>query len=182
MAGIGFKKSLFGFNKNDVLNYINDMVQQNTIKIKNLNQENNELSLRNNELTQKIEELECLLNSYKEKEDQIEKLANGIGALYVLAKNNAQSILENAKAGKEITVTEIQKNLSLLEQSQNNLQNIKTSVNNITDNFNSEVEQISLDLDSAKEQINQKIKTSDNSELFLNNPVFGPFVKPDKNE
>lgn len=182
MAGIGFKKSLFGFNKNDVLNYINDMVQQNTIKIKNLNQENNELSLRNNELTQKIEELECLLNSYKEKEDQIEKLANGIGALYVLAKNNAQSILENAKAGKEITVTEIQKNLSLLEQSQNNLQNIKTSVNNITDNFNSEVEQISLDLDSAKEQINQKIKTSDNSELFLNNPVFGTFVKPDENE
>ena len=34
----------------------------------------------------------------------------------------------------------------------------------------------------SKEQINQKIKTSDNSELFLNNPVFGTFVKPDENE
>ena len=86
MAVKGFRKSFLGFNKEDVLNYIASEDKKNASIIKSLNGEIKDLTERNLSLVKEIDNLNAQLNQYKEKEEEINRLAESIGALYIIAK------------------------------------------------------------------------------------------------
>ena len=159
MANKGFRRSLMGFNREDVLNYIAAEDKKNTAAIKSLNGEIKDLLSRNQLLEKDIDNLNDLLKKYKDKEEEINRLAESIGALYIIAKNNAELILENASKGKEEAKAEIAKNLEILNDAQENYIDIKNEIINITNSFNN-------DLQTALESIKEtEAKIKDNLEI-----------------
>ena len=133
MSNKGFRRSLMGFNRDDVLQYISNEDKKNTKKINSLNAEI--VDLKN-----KISSLNSQLEIYKDKEEEINRLADSIGALYIIAKNNAEIILENAKQSKSAASEEINKNLEILNSAQESYEDIKQTVLRLTNAFSQSVD------------------------------------------
>ena len=167
MAIKGFRKSFLGFNKEDVLNYIASEDKKNASIIKSLNGEIKDLNERNNALNKDIDNLNAQLLQYKEKEDEINRLAESIGALYILAKNNAEQILENASKSKDAASAEIEKNLDILNQAQENYLNIKTEVLKVTNNSSNNLDSALDSIKTTEDEIKENMQKAENAEKVL---------------
>ncbi len=167
MANKGFRRSLMGFNREDVLNYISSVDKKNTATVKSLNGEIKDLTDRNLFLTKEIEVLNDQLKIYKDKEEEINRLAESIGALYIIAKNNAELILDNAAKGKEEAKAEIEKNLEILNDAQENYIDIKNEIINITSSFNNDLETALESIKETEAKIKINLKEAEKAEQVL---------------
>ena len=93
---IGFKKSLLGFNCSDVINYIDKMHRAFSEKEKNFNskiigleKEIDAVNLEREKLLAEKCELDRQLNEFNAKYEEIERLSENIGKLYLVAQENA---------------------------------------------------------------------------------------------
>ena len=160
MSNKGFRRSLMGFNRDDVLQYISNEDKKNTKKINSLNAEI--VDLKN-----KISSLNSQLEIYKDKEEEINRLADSIGALYIIAKNNAEIILENAKQSKLAASEEINKNLELLNSAQENYVEIKQTVLSLTNAFSQSVNNAIASLKDTENIIEEKMNKADEVEKIF---------------
>lgn len=167
MANKGFRRSLMGFNREDVLNYISSVDKKNTATVKSLNGEIKDLTDRNLFLTKEIEVLNDQLKIYKDKEEEINRLAESIGALYIIAKNNAELILDNAAKGKEEAKAEIEKNLEILNDAQENYIDIKNEIINITSSFNNDLETALESIKETEAKIKINLNEAEKAEQVL---------------
>ena len=94
---VGFRKSLFGFNSDDVLNYINESHKKFSEKENELNQKIESLDETLAKLNSQLEDVkaakenvEIQLKEYTDKYDEIERLSQSIGKLYLVAQSNAK--------------------------------------------------------------------------------------------
>ena len=160
MSNKGFRRSLMGFNRDDVLQYISNEDKKNTKKINSLNAEI--VDLKN-----KISSLNTQLNIYKDKEEEINRLADSIGALYIIAKNNAEIILENAKQSKSAASEEINKNLEILNSAQESYEDIKQTVLRLTNAFSQSVNNAIASLKDTENIIEEKMNKADEVEKIF---------------
>ena len=160
----GFRRSLMGFNRDDVLNYISASDKKTKLQIDSLNNEIKELK---NELLESKKTIE----KYKSKEDEIERISKGIGTLYMMAKSNAEAMLSAAKSSMETSKAEVQKNLNLLEDTKQNIFDVKEKINSLNNDFQSESEKIALSLESAKSNIEENNNKADNAKNVLTNAI-----------
>ncbi len=160
MSNKGFRRSLMGFNRDDVLQYISNEDKKNTKKINSLNAEIADLK-------NKISSLNSQLEIYKDKEEEINRLADSIGALYIIAKNNAEIILENAKQSKLAASEEINKNLELLNSAQENYEEIKQTVLRLTNAFSQSVDNAITSLKDTENIIEEKMEKADEVEKIF---------------
>ena len=167
MATKGFRRSFLGFNKEDVLNYIASEDKKNASIVKSLNGEVKELTQRTINLNNEIDKLNIQLQKYKDKEDEINRLAESIGALYIIAKNNAEIILDNASKSKEAATAEIEKNLEILNAAQENYVNIKSEILNITSNFSNNLDSALHTIKTTEEVIKDNLKEAETAEKVL---------------
>ena len=100
---VGFRKSLFGFNSDDVIAYIEQSHKKFSAKEKELNQKIDELDGTIANVNAQLEDLkvakanvEAQLKEYTDKHDEIERLSQNIGKLYLVAQANAKSIMQNS--------------------------------------------------------------------------------------
>ncbi len=170
----GFRKSILGFNKEDVINYIDEIHKFNNEKTAELKEKIDTLKNQLDELNAKLAEaesakemLEIKLSNYNEKKKEIDMLSESIGKLYLVAKANSNAIMENAEESKKAALEEIAKNFSSLEAAHTNLTNLKKSVQQNSDNFGNEVETLISSLSDARSLIgNKSIDSSEKSEEF----------------
>lgn len=167
MAVKGFRKSFLGFNKEDVLNYIASEDKKNVSIIKSLNGEIKDLTERNLSLDKQIDSLNEKLNQYKEKEEEINRLAESIGALYIIAKNNAELILDNASKSKDAATAEIEKNLEILNAAQENYLNIKTEVLKATNSFSDNLDSALDSIKTTEDEIKNNLLKAEKAEKVL---------------
>lgn len=167
MGTKGFRRSLMGFNREDVLNYITLEDKKNAKKIKELDDEIKELSARNLYLTQEIDNLNNALLEYKNKEDEINRLAESIGALYIIAKNNAEIILDNTLKSKDAAINETQKNIELLKSAQENYINIKNELSKITSSFANNIDSALSSINTTEKSIEDNFKNASEAEKVL---------------
>ena len=167
MGTKGFRRSLMGFNREDVLNYITLEDKKNAKKIKKLDDEIKELSARNLYLTQEIDNLNNALLEYKNKEDEINRLAESIGALYIIAKNNAEIILDNSLKSKDAAINETQKNIELLKSAQENYINIKNELSKITSSFANNIDSALSSINTTEKNIEDNFKNASEAEKVL---------------
>ena len=100
----GFRRSLFGFNSDDVLEYIEKTHKSFSKKQNALNEKAESLA---NERSLSKEQYENLmaekavvdekLNAFMAKYDEIEKLSENIGKLYLVAQANAQAVMSSSE-------------------------------------------------------------------------------------
>lgn len=165
---IGFRKSLFGFNCDDVINYIEKTHKSFAKKADSLNEKADslakELKLSKEDYEKLMAEKQVVdqkLNAFNEKYEEIERLSENIGKLYLVAQANAQAIMANSQKNAELSKTEVEKNLSTIDEAHESLDNLRQSIVKTSEDFVSEVNSLLQSLDRTREQITQNTENSE---------------------
>ncbi len=157
---VGFRKSLFGFNSDDVMDYIakthNEYVQKETvlneqIDILNSNLENARIQISG--ILSEKNELEIKLKQYTDKYDEMERLSQNIGKLYLVAENNANSIMETAKQTKQISADEISKNMAVADSTYSTLSDLKEELTKTAAEFSAKLQSLMSSLEKTRQNI-----------------------------
>ena len=171
---IGFRKSLFGFNSQDVMDYI-DKTHRSFSKTEN------ELNTKIDELTtllatakkeqEKLEnekaELNAKIDAFNEKYDEIERLSENIGKLYLVAQSNAQAIMNNAKEEARIAEEEAKRNIVTIDETHDALSELRSDILRTSQEFSAKVDGLVASLNTAREKIASDIDdTITHSEEF----------------
>jgi len=165
---IGFRKSLLGFNCNDVMDYIERTHKNFISKEKNLSEKIDELSKNIENITEqnaKLEaeklELDNQIKAFNAKYEEIERLSENIGKLYLVAQTNAQTIIENSKNNAEISNQEVNRNLYSIDEAHESLEQLRNNISKTSSDFIAEVEKLMNSLTDTRLKIaenNQNIE------------------------
>lgn len=164
---VHFRKSLFGFNSDDVSDYIKMTHKEHSEEVTVLKEKIESLSdsLKITESNlQKFAaanaELQAKLKVYTDKYDEIERLAQNIGKLYVVANANAKAIMESAENNKNISKSEVEKNLKNADDIQKSLLNTRTQITKTAAEFSDRLDGLLRELEIAKNSISENDNNS----------------------
>ncbi len=167
---VGFRKSLFGFNCDDVINYIEESHKKFNQKEKELNQKIDNLDNTIASVNSQLEDVktakqavEVQLKEYTDKYDEIERLSQNIGKLYLVAQANAKSIMQNSTENRDIANREVEKNLHSIDSAHEQLVSLKAEIMQTSNDFIQQVDSLVTSLATARQQVTQK--NADNREL-----------------
>lgn len=157
---VGFRKSLFGFNCEDVINYIEKSNKSFAAKQEELTRQaeavSKELDLSKEGYMKLQAEKDIIskkLSEFTEKYDEIERLSENIGKLYLVAQANAQAIMANSEKNAELTNTEVSRNITALDEAHVSLTELKQRILSTSNDFAGEVDGLLRSLDDTREQI-----------------------------
>lgn len=180
---VGFKKSLFGFNCDDVMKYIERSQKSFAEKEKDLSKQVEELSrnldLSNENYRKLNDEKELIakkLADFSEKYEEIERLSENIGKLYLVAQANAQAIMANSEENANLANSEVEKNLSAINDAHESLDSLRKSVIQTSNEFLGEIDGLISSLNETKETIAANI-ASDEEHKNQFNEVFRTLTK-----
>lgn len=166
----GFRKSLFGFNCADVMEYIEKSQKTFVKNEKDLTEQveklSKELELSNQncaELNREKEEISKKLEEFNEKYEEIGRLSENIGKLYLVAQANARAIMENSEKNAGLAAIQVEKNLSTLADAHSSLDELKKNIVKTTDEFIGEVDGLLESLNRTREHIIGNTVSSDES-------------------
>lgn len=167
---IGFRKSLLGFNCNDVLDYIERTHKSFKDKEAKLNSRldniSNELEISKADYEKLLAEkaiVDQKLAEFNVKYDEIERLSENIGKLYLVAQANAQAIMSSSEESAKLSFEEVNKNLSSIDEAHDALRELRTSITKTSEDFANEVNSLIASLEETKIQIADKKDTAQNS-------------------
>lgn len=180
---VGFRKSLLGFNCDDVMRYIEKTHKTFVEKEKDLEDQVSKLSqdldLSKEELEKLNNEKEIIskkLNTFTEKYEEIERLSENIGKLYLVAQANAQAIMSNSEKNAELAGMEIQKNLYSIDQAHASLDELRDNIVKTSNDFVNEVDTLINSLTETRERITENIEeNSQHKNQF--NELYNSIVK-----
>ncbi len=164
----GFRKSLMGFNCEDVVEYIEQshrefLSKENALKNKITELEarvaSTESSLQaekrtNLELNEKVKE-------YTDKYDEIERLSQNIGKLYLVAQSNAQSVMLSAEESRAESEAQIEKNLSCISDAHRALEELKERLDQTTESFSRDLNEVLASLADTRASIQKRSADAD---------------------
>lgn len=157
---IGFRKSLFGFNCQDVIEYIDKTHRSFSVKEKELNGKIDELSSlldtakkEQEKLENEKAELNAKIDSFNEKYDEIERLSENIGKLYLVAQSNAQAIMNNAKEEARVAEEEAKRNMITLDETHEALAELRSDILRTSQEFSTKFDSLVSSLSTAREKI-----------------------------
>lgn len=153
----GFNNSLFGFKKQDVLSYIEQAQKKSAEREAELLKEIAALKAENATLKDDVkalgeekERLENIQEEYIKRYNEVEKLSEDIGKLYLTAQTNAKEIVEQSKKDRELIDREIETNLTAIEEMHASLDSVKNDVVSSVGEFSAELEKLFEKFNEAK--------------------------------
>ncbi len=157
---IGFRKRLFGFSPEDVVEYIEKSQKRFFEKERELAKENEELNAalkenenRYNAVCGERDSLAGKLDEFSEKYEEIERLSESIGKLYLVAQTNARALVENSEKNAGIAENEVRKNIAAIDGTHTSLNELKNSIISTSDEFIKEIDGLIESLSATKEQL-----------------------------
>ena len=171
---VGFRKSLFGYNQDDVIEYVKKLHNNFSLKEETFKKQLADLESKINGLNKDLEvlenekkELNEKLSEYNTKKAEMDRLSENIGKLYLVSKANAKTIMANAEENSRIAGMEVEKNISAIEETHKALESLKQSINETSQNFTKEVESLMHSLEEAKEKFSaDNVKNDKASDEF----------------
>ena len=167
---IKFRNSLFGFNKDDVLEYVvAAKSSENTLKTKvqNLekqldeaNKKNSELEDKNNELSSTLSLKLAELEEYHLREEHLTKLSESIGKMYLVSQANAKTVLQSVNDSVKKAEEIITAKIDAAEKAEEEFTSIRQMLNEKTEAFNSEVLELQDKLYRTKISIKENRETA----------------------
>ena len=156
----GFRKSLFGFNSDDVIEYIEKthkvFSEKETLlneKIDELKDELNSAKLQISDIIAEKTKIENDLKEYTEKYDEIERLSQNIGKLYLVSEANANAVIENAKQSREISEEAVSKSIKCADDTYSSLASLKDEIVKTSSEYLEKINSLMLSLESMKNNI-----------------------------
>ncbi len=163
---IGFRKSLLGYNPDDVIEYVRKLHASFSEKeaefkaqISDLDEKINALTKKEITLEAEKNELNSKLTEFEGKRAEMERLSENIGKLYLVAQTNAKTIMSNAEKNSKVAYEETAKNVSAIEETHQALDSLRNSINETAQNFTNEISALMGSLEAAK------AKLSDDAEI-----------------
>ncbi len=164
MAKIGFRSSIFGYNKDDVNLYLLQLKQEynekeTALKLKQAKLESELAALKEKceQTAEKLQKTTTELEYFKNKEEEIEKMSISIGTMYLMAKQNADQMIQNAEeCAKEINEFSARQ-LDAATKAGEQLKAIRANVENSADRFSDEIKVLTADLDDSKERLEARL-------------------------
>ena len=167
---VGFRKSLFGFNCDDVMEYISRTHKTFVDKEKKLSDKVDELAgelkiskSEAQKLAAEKQELDAKLAEFNAKYEEIERLSENIGKLYLVAQANAQAIMESSENSAKLTAEEVSRNLCSIDEAHQSLKELRQSITKTSDDFVAEVDRLISSLNDTREQIATNTEAEDNA-------------------
>lgn len=160
-----FKKSLFGFNCDQVTEYIAKTGKEYAEKELALKERAESLSAAVSSLNEEVialknkyAKMEAEISVYRSKCDEIELLSEKIGKLYLVANASSKAIMDNALKNAQISENEVDKNIAVIESAQAKLDEIKELVTKSSDGFSSDITSVGESLQNVKSDIEENRK------------------------
>ncbi len=154
---LGFHKSLFGYNCEEVTEYVHKTITsnqeiQNSLnnKIKDAQSEISKLNSTIDSINNEKAQIEEQLAYYQAKYEEIKVLSENIGKLYLVAQTNANAIIDAAEKSKEAANAEINNNIAAIDNTNASLNDIKERINELTREFCSKVDELNGSLLKTK--------------------------------
>ena len=169
-----FKKSMFGFNKASVLEYVEGIQKENYDNTTKLNAELNnykakyeEATKLNNELNEKVSECEASLVELKNMADSLmaeveknQQLHTQIGDVYVEAKADAMKIVNQADKNAKEMLSSADESASFtinqISVTRDDLSKLQKSLESSVAEFSKKLSQIDSTLKTAKSKLKAK--------------------------
>ena len=176
-----FRKSLLGYNVEDVKKYIDglfkkisdsdeehkneiaknkEMILELSESLNNANQNIAELINENDKLTSEVE-------YYRAEKEKITQLSEVIGKLYLVSKLNAESIITSATSIKRKTVEEAELNMQIIEQAHQKLLELTNNVNTSSAEYTDKLQTVANSLNDTKTSIKKDYRAMNRSEQKL---------------
>ncbi|MBQ6884821.1 MAG: hypothetical protein IJN56_03685 [Clostridia bacterium] len=173
---VGFRKSLFGFNCDDVIAYVEESHKKFSAKENELNQKIDNLDSTIATVNAQLEDVksakaavEAQLKEYTDKYDEIERLSQNIGKLYLVAQANAKSVMQNSAENRDITNREVEKNLHSIDNAHEQLAALKAEIMQTSNDFVTKVDALVSSLSTARTKItDNNTNNRDLAEQFEN--------------
>ena len=168
---VGFRKGLFGFNCDDVMQYIEKTHKSFSKKEAEFKEKIDALNTTLDAANETIENikvektlLEAKLKEFTDKQEEIERLSQNIGKLYLVAQANAKSVMENAQQNSELARVEVERNMSAVTEAQESLNQLKTEILIASESFSKELDRLVTEFNKTKTDI--IVNTSEIDEKF----------------
>lgn len=177
---LGFRKSIFGYNCEEVSEYLHKNENSHKQAISALNVTINELrdklaeaESNNTALSDENSALLANLDFYKTKYEEVKTLSENIGKLYLVAQTNAKSIISAADNARVASFEEIEENIAAINKTNASLAEIKSQILTMSDNFVKEIEKLTSSLEQIKALAaaadeNGNAKVTDFEKVFKN--------------
>ncbi len=158
-----FRNSLFGFNRDDVLNFVveareSELKHKKTIdelnsKINELEADSKELSEKNAALDSELSSALSKINEFEQREEALTRLSESIGRLYLVAQANANSIIASANENIAKANAVVDQNMSVATEAEAELREISRVLNEKTAEYAKEIDELKQQLNSARDRI-----------------------------
>lgn len=167
---IGFRKSMFGFNTNDVMNYIEESHKNAAAKQQELEDRISLLEESLDSAKNKLRDLsgekirlENKLKEYTDRYEEIERLSQNIGKLYLVAQSNARSIMKNSAENRDIIRKEVESNLNSIDGAHMSLDEIKVKMLETSNEFAARLDELTASLETARTKIDKSVAENDSA-------------------
>ena len=178
---IEFRSGFFGFNKDDVLNYVhlkdrelknlsvelNTRIAQLEEKLRQLTEEHLSDISTIEKLSKENAELNIKASEYDRKTAELDAMSAKIGKLYLVSKSTAKTIVSEAESNSRIVSAQTEKSLDNIETTQASLKELAEEILSASRGFVSRFDEINESLAAAKTKVDQGKTVSANvSEEF----------------
>lgn len=160
-----FRTGLFGFNRDDVLQFVLEAKEnesKSAKKIDGLTSKTIELENMNNELQEKCNNLEVELSAaraeiadFRQREEALTRLSESIGRLYLVAQANARSIIDTANRSAEASLQSVEKNMAVAVSAEEKLEEISAVLSERTKAYLAEIESLKNQIAATQTEIEQ---------------------------
>ena len=160
-----FRTGLFGFNRDDVLQFVieaKESESKSAKKIDSLTAKTAELENLSNNLQEKCDNLESELMAAKseiaefhQREEALTRLSESIGRLYLVAQANARSIIDTANRSAELSLSSVEKNMAVAICAEERLEEISAVLSERTKTYLAEIEELKNQISATQVKIEQ---------------------------
>ncbi len=158
-----FKTGLFGFNKEDVMNFVSEAKSREAENMKQISSLNEQIS----DLRVKLAEAEATVADYKARESAITSLSASIGKLYLVAQANAEAVVAAVKENTALSEKAVADNFAVADSAEAEIEEISIMLEQKTADYLKEVAKLRETVAEIKSKIaeNNSAISAGNAEL-----------------
>lgn len=183
-----FRKSMFGFNKEDVLACVNELLDKTAAISGELESERKSHSEKEADLKNRLSDLGVSLNDanseiarlqkeneqlteevreFRNEKEKLERLGEIIGKLYLVSKMNAEQIARSAKESRLALDKELETQLAAAEKASERLSELARGITDSSTKYTGDLAAVSDSLTETKKLIGKSLSELRRSEKAL---------------
>lgn len=164
-----FRNSIFGFNKDDVVNYIRTVKEEYDRSLQVKTDECNKLTDDIKKSQEEISRLSSLLKEYEDKEAEIAMLSKSIAKMHIIADSNTKIAVQKANNSVQLSSIQVENSINTALDAKQSLDTVKSEFEKAYNDFCAQYSSLESKLQTVIENIDSnKIESQKKLDAFVN--------------